>query len=121
MDAKELIARSLEQSQGYLSKALNGLSQEEVAWSPGVECNSIAFILWHMTRVEDFLVNRVIQRERELYEAEAWQDKLGTPVKVYQYAVEELRAWPVPPLETLQVYAEVSSGEDASLAPIHAF
>jgi len=90
MDAKELILRFLEQSQEYLSKALEGLSQEELAWSPGPECNSIAFILWHTTRVEDFFVNRVIQREKELYEAQAWQDKLGTPLKVAQYTVEEL-------------------------------
>ncbi len=105
MDAKELILRSLEQSQEYLNKALEGLSQEEVAWSPGPECNSIAFILWHMTRVEDFFVNRVIQREKELYERETWQDKLGTPLKVAQYTAEELGAWPVPPLELLQAYA----------------
>ena len=105
MEAKEVILRSLEQSQGYLTKALDGLTQEEAAWSPGVECNSIAFILWHMTRVEDFFVNRVIQRETELYEAEGWQEKLGTPVKAYQYTVEELQAWSVPELEVIQGYA----------------
>jgi len=104
MDAKDLILRSLEQSQEYLSKALEGLSQEELAWSPGPECNSIAFILWHTSRVEDFFVNRVIQREKEIYESEAWQDKLGTPFKAFQYTEEELRAWPVPPLEILQEY-----------------
>ncbi len=105
MEAKELILRSLEQSQRYLTNALDGLTQEEVAWSPGAECNSIAFILWHMTRVEDSFVNRLIQREKELYEAESWQEKLGTPVKAYQYTVEELQAWSVPQLEILREYA----------------
>ena len=105
MEAKKLILKSLEQSQGYLTKALDGLTQEEVAWSPGVECNSIAFTLWHLSRVEDFLVNRVIQRQKELYEAENWQEKLGTPVKAYQYTVEEVQDWPVPKLEVLREYA----------------
>ena len=50
-------------------------------------------------------MNRVIKREKELYEAEGWQEKLGTPVKAYQYTVEELQAWPVPKLEDLQGYA----------------
>lgn len=104
MDVKELILSSLEQSQGYLTRALDGLSQEELAWSPGPECNSIAFILWHTARVEDFFVNRVIGRGKELYESESWQDKLGTPLKAYQYTEEELGAWPVPPLETLREY-----------------
>ena len=106
MEAKEVILRSLEQSQGYVTKVLDGLTQEEVAWCPTAECNSIAFILWHMTRVEDFFVNRVIQHGKELYETEGWQEKLGTPVKVYQYTVEELQAWPVPKLEILQDYVD---------------
>ena len=106
MEAKELLQRSLEQSQGYLTKALDGLTQEEATWSPTPECNSIAFILWHMTRVEDFFVNRVIQREKELYETKGWQEKLGTPVKAYQYTAEELQAWPAPKLEVLREYAD---------------
>jgi len=105
MEAKELILNSLKQSQGYLTGAMDGLTQEEFAWCPGAECNSIAFILWHTARVEDFFVNRVIKREKELYEAEGWQEKLGTPAKAYQYTVEELQTWPVPKLDDLQGYA----------------
>lgn len=106
MEAKDLLLSSLEQSQGYLSKALDGLTQEQATWSPGPECNSIAFILWHTTRVEDFLVNRAIQREKELYESEGWQEKLGTPVKAYQFTVDELQAWPTPKLEILRAYTD---------------
>ena len=106
MDAKELLLRSLEQSHGYLTKALDGLTQEEATWSPSPECNSIAFILWHTTRVEDFFVNRVIQRGKELYETEKWQEKLGTPLKAYQYSVEELQSWPAPKLEILKEYVK---------------
>ena len=106
MEAKELVLRSLEQSQGYLTRALDGLTQQEVAWSPKPECNNIAFILWHMMRVEDFFINRVIQHGKELYEAEGWDKKLGTPVKAYQYTLEELKSWPVPKLETLLDYVK---------------
>ena len=105
MDAKEPLLRSLKESHGYLAKALSGLTQEEATWSPSSECNSIAFILWHTIRVEDFFVNRVIQRGKELYEAEKWQDKLGTPAKAYQLTLEELQAWRAPKLETLREYA----------------
>lgn len=116
MEARKLILNSLEQSQEYLTKALDGLTQEEAAWSPVVECNSIAFILWHLSRVEDFFVNRVIQRQKELYEAENWQEKLSTPVKAYQYTIEELQAWPVPKLAVLQEY--VNSVREKTLALI---
>jgi len=108
MEAKEVLLRSLEQSQSYVARALDGLTQEETAWCPGTECNSIAFTLWHMTRVEDFFVNRVIQHGKELYETEGWQEKLGTPAQGsgYGYTAEQLQSWPVPQLEALQDYAK---------------
>jgi uncharacterized damage-inducible protein DinB len=106
MQLSAAIVKSLEQSQGYLTKALDGLTQEEAAFVPAAESNSIAFILWHMTRVEDFFVTRVIQREVELYEAEGWREKLGTPAKDtgFDYTLEQLQAWPVPKLEIMRGY-----------------
>ncbi|MBI4188511.1 MAG: DinB family protein [Chloroflexi bacterium] len=107
MEVKEALLQSLEQSWGYQTLAVDGLTQEEAAWSPCAECNSIAFILWHVTRVEDFFVNRVIQHQPEVYESEGWQPKLGTPVKGtgYEYTVEQLHAWPVPELTIIRGYS----------------
>ena len=107
MEAKELIVRSLEESQGFLNRVLDGLTQEEVAWTPKAHCNSIAFILWHLGRVEDIWINRVIRHEEEAYEAEGWQEKLGTPAgeSGARYTLEQLQAWPVPKLEIIRGYA----------------
>jgi len=107
MEVKELVKNSLEQSQRFLTNALDGLTQEEAAWSPSPECNSIAFILWHTVRVEDRSVNGTILKGTGLYEAEGWQGKLGTPAGESggRYTVEQLQAWPVPKLEILQGYA----------------
>ena len=85
-------------------KALDELTRDEVAWRPTNSSNSIAFILWHMTRAEDIFINRVMQGKGELYEAEGWYEKLGTPTKIYQYTEEELQAWPVPKVELLKEY-----------------
>lgn len=108
MEAKELILRSLEESQGFLTKALDGLTQEEIDSVPRAECNSIAFILWHLIRVEDIWVNRVIQRQKEAYEADGWQERLGTPPKEsgYRYTKEQLQTWVAPKLELLKGYAD---------------
>ena len=113
MEAKEVILRSLEQSQSYLARALDGLTQEEAAWCPRTECNSIVFTLWHTTRVEDFFVNRVIERGKELYETDGWREKLGTPEQGsgYGYTVEQLQDWPVPKLEVMRGYAKSGSGK----------
>lgn len=108
MQAKELILKSLEQSQGYLNNALDGLTQKEVAWSPTPECNSIGFILWHTVRVEDAMVNGAIQRKGEVYETESWREKLGTPPNETggRYTLEQLQTWTVPKLEVLRGYAD---------------
>ena len=105
---KELIIESLRHSRRYLLTALDELTLEECAWSPGIECNSIAFILWHIARVEDVFINSVLQGEEELYEKEGWREKLGTPERDTgtRYTEELLRVWPVPEMGILQGYAE---------------
>lgn len=54
METKEIILASLNESWGYLTRALDGLTQEEITWTPAPHSNSLAFILWHVTRAEDF-------------------------------------------------------------------
>ena len=107
MDVKELTAKSLNRSREYLNKSLDGLTQEEFAWRPKPDCNSIAFILWHVTRVEDHFINRLFQRQEEIYESDGWRQKLGTPgdSSGYNYTVEQLQAWQAPKLEALKGYA----------------
>ncbi len=108
MDAKQIIVASLNQSKGYLDRALEGLTQEDIAWGPTDQCNSIAFILWHTAQVEDFFVSRVLRRTGRLYDEEGWAEKLGTPADEsgYGYTVEQLRAWPVPDMDVLRAYAD---------------
>jgi uncharacterized damage-inducible protein DinB len=107
MNAREMVVFSLNQSRSYLDRSLEGLSQEDIAWKPGEHCNSIAFILWHVTRVEDYFFTRVLQGKTALYEADGWMEKLGTPPDSgYGYTLEQLKSWPVPKLEDLRGYAD---------------
>ncbi|MDP3879472.1 MAG: DinB family protein [Dehalococcoidales bacterium] len=106
MNTIELMLKFLDHSEGFLTGALDGLTQEEAAWTPTPECNSILFTLWHMTRLEDHWVNTMAQGKDELYDVEGWQKKLGTPPKERGagYTLEQLQAWPVPKLEALHAY-----------------
>ncbi len=107
MDAKEILIHSLKESWTFLDEALEGLTQEEVTWSPAPYCNSIAFILWHVTRVEDVWIHPLIQRVAGVYWTDGWQERLGIPATEigYQYTEEQLRTWSAPKLEDLQEYA----------------
>ena len=107
MDVIEVLMKSLEESQEYLEKALKGLTEEEVSWTPKVNCNSIIFIFWHLVRVEDIWISRILQNRKETYESEGWQGQLGTPAKEsgFQYTAKELQSWSMPKIELLNKYA----------------
>ena len=108
MDEKEIIKASLAESWDFMRWSVDGLTKEEISVSARPECNSIAFILWHMTRAEDIWINRVILEVEEIYESSHWREKLGTPAgdSGFRYTVEQLQAWPVPEADLLVGYAE---------------
>ena len=53
MELEAFTEHVLADYQHRLLNALDGLTSEELAWRPSPEANSIAFIMWHVTRVED--------------------------------------------------------------------
>ena len=107
MDEKEILKASLAESRDFVRWSVEGLTKEEISKSLRPECNSIAFIVWHMTRAEDIWINRVILNEEEIYESGHWREKLGTPAgdSGFRYTVEQLKAWPVPESDLLTGYA----------------
>ncbi len=109
MKAIEIITLSLEENNEYVSNAIKGLSRDELAWSPKPHSNTIAFLLWHLARVEDFWINRILLAGKEIYESAGWYKKFGTPAQDsgFGYDVKKLKAWPVPTLKLLKDYAAV--------------
>ena len=62
----------LSDMKGWLDAALDGLTPQEMSWSPAPGCNSIGFLLWHILRAEDFWVQGHIQGILEIYVSEGW-------------------------------------------------
>ncbi len=60
-----------------LKRALDGLSEDELRWQPTLESNSIDWIVWHMARVEDNLINVVLQNHDPIWERDDWDERLG--------------------------------------------
>ena len=109
MKAIELILTSLEESREYIEEAIEGLTRDEIAWSPKPHSNSIVFLLWHVARVEDLWINRILLAGKEIYESEGWYKKFGTSAQDsgFGYDVAKLKSWPVPKPELLKEYAAV--------------
>lgn len=93
MEIKEIILASLNESWSYLTRALDGLTEEEITWTPAPHSNSLAFILWHVARAEDYWMNSTIKSGSTIYETEGWRDKLSTPEdRGTGYTEEQLRS-----------------------------
>lgn len=58
---------------------LGGLSDEQMRLRPRDGLNSLAWLIWHMARTEDVLVNVVIAGRSQVFDAEDWPGRLRAP------------------------------------------
>jgi len=78
MDAfKEAIRSGFEEYLQSLERAIDGLTPAEARWQPTMHTNHIAWLVWHMARVEDSWVNRVLSGTTQVWKAEEWADRFG--------------------------------------------
>ena len=67
MELKNFIERALDALQQHYYSVLEGITVSELAWQPNPTANSIGFIFWHVTRVEDRLVVHFAQGKPEIW------------------------------------------------------
>jgi hypothetical protein len=57
------------------------LTDEQLRTRPGPGLNSIAWIFWHLSRLEDVVVNTILRGEPEVLDREGWLDRLGVSTR----------------------------------------
>jgi len=60
-----------------LSESVKGLSNEQLHFRPLGKGNHIAFIIWHIGRTEDAVINFLWQKKPPVWNAEGWDKKFG--------------------------------------------
>jgi len=58
--------------------AVDGLSREDLAYRLDADANSIAWLAWHLTRVQDDHIAEAAQLE-QVWTSKGWADKFGLP------------------------------------------
>jgi uncharacterized damage-inducible protein DinB len=53
VDAIDVLRDMFGRLPGLVSSAVSGLSAQELAWAPAPGANSAAWLVWHLTRVQD--------------------------------------------------------------------
>ena len=60
---------------------LNGVSPEQMRRRPAPGLDSLAWLFWHISRVEDFAINLFLAGRAQVLESGAWNEKLGVPLR----------------------------------------
>ncbi len=60
-------------------EVLEGLSDEQIRAVPRPGENSIAWLLWHTTRIEDMTLNCLVFEQPQIIDAAGWESRLGLP------------------------------------------
>lgn len=78
MESKELLFDAYSHIRRIVHQAADGLSLEQLAYRPEEGSNSIAWLVWHLTRIQDSHLSPVTQLE-EAWLTEGWAEKFGLP------------------------------------------
>jgi len=84
MNVSELLADALGRVREQMPDLVAGLSDDDLAWRPDPEANSIAWLVWHLTRIEDDHVAGVAGTE-QVWVAEGWAERFGLPFDVREH------------------------------------
>jgi uncharacterized damage-inducible protein DinB len=77
----ELLVEEFGRIRGVVLGAVRGLSTDQLAFRPDERCNSIAWLVWHLTRIQDDHVADVAGTQ-QAWTAEGWADRFGLPFPV---------------------------------------
>lgn len=69
-----------------LVAVLDGLTVDELNWRPTLESNTIAWLVWHMARVEDGWINARLRGGEPIWDTGGWATRLGIDAQGNGYA-----------------------------------
>jgi hypothetical protein len=78
MDVSDLLTDALGRVREQMPDVVAGLSDDDLAWRPDPEANSIAWLVWHLSRIEDDHVAGAAGTE-QVWTADGWVDRFGLP------------------------------------------
>jgi uncharacterized damage-inducible protein DinB len=78
MNVSELLQDAFDRVHEECHQIASGLSREQLATRPGPEANSIAWLIWHLIRVQDDHVSEAADHP-QTWIAEGWARRLDLP------------------------------------------
>ena len=76
MEINSLLLEAYDRLPELVRSAVEGLSGEQLRWAPAEGANSIGWLVWHLTRVQDHHLGEVLGQE-QIYLTGDWAHRFG--------------------------------------------
>jgi hypothetical protein len=76
--ATDLLVDALNRIRQIVHRAVDGLREEQLSYRVDPQTNSIAWLVWHLTRIQDDHVAELASTE-QVWTSEGWMDRFGLP------------------------------------------
>ncbi len=81
MNIDAVLADALMRVREQVPAVVGGLDEDDLAWRPDPDANSIAWLVWHLTRVADDHVAEVAGTD-QVWTSEGWYERFSLPFEV---------------------------------------
>jgi uncharacterized damage-inducible protein DinB len=78
MNVTELLVDAFGRVRGAVHRAVDGLSAEQLAYRADAEANTVAWLVWHLTRIQDDHIADVAGR-KQAWTADGWAQRFDLP------------------------------------------
>ena len=125
MSASEGLLYALGRNWDMVDAALEGLDDAILLRRPNEQCNSISWILWHMSRVVDTFIHTRLRSTPQLWVDGGWHQKFGMAAdpedRGVGWTAEQVAEWPAPARDVqLGYYEAVKAAAKAYMEPLSA-
>jgi len=107
MKGKDLLEDGYGRIPNFLQRSLKGLAQDDLNYQPKPDCNSIAWLVWHLSRLQDRSIARLANTE-QLWLREGWHARFNRPADERDtgggHTPEQVTAFKSPDIDTLLGY-----------------
>lgn len=79
MDAIDVLVDAFGRARSDATRAVDGLTADELSWRADAEANPIAWLVWHLTRVQDDHVADLAGTE-QVWTADGWAHRFDLPL-----------------------------------------
>ncbi|BCB75989.1 DinB family protein [Phytohabitans flavus] len=76
MDAREVLAEAFDRLPELVRSAVDGLTPEELHWVPAPGANSVGWLVWHLSRIQDDHLADIMGVE-QVWVRDGWASRFG--------------------------------------------